>query len=521
MRPYRSIAGKDSKAAVYDALSGSYLFKISASAEIKSMRFSRDGTSIGIACRNKLKALTLWPGKPDFSEEHLLNDGDELYTKKLKKGANCLDFSPCGTMVVVGCDDTKVRILRPGAGRVCYQKRSEGRVFSGSVSNDGKMFAFVSSEDADIPNGKKMVEVIDIYSGRAIRQIPGNKFRLINGVVLAAYSEVEYPEAMTDFNNPEVMGVVKSRTELIIFCGGLRTTEHKPKHKGFVSIRRTSDWKECFLLKFPQECRALCANESLICIAMEKHVEILKFKDLWTHFKENEGTTILMPKAPVEKEENTEFYVKDEHAQPEYESPRREGEEGEELLFPMTYSHSTLKDLIMSVDLCVHETKDSANSTHKSTLVVFGGLDSTARVLELHLDRFANVTDYDSDHDLSLDGNNREGNVDIRSPHQLHDSRAKWSVCADKFRPIERQGRIRATNFNHKGDLLAVGGMDYKVGLYEVNFALSLILLHYILHIIHRALQLTLPTRLTFLIFRRNTDICLTPSKRATPSSTR
>ena len=100
VRPYRSIAGKDSKAAVYDALSGSYLFKISASAEIKSMRFSRDGTSIGIACRNKLKALTLWPGKPDFSEEHLLNDGDELYTKKLKKGANCLDFSPCGTMVV-------------------------------------------------------------------------------------------------------------------------------------------------------------------------------------------------------------------------------------------------------------------------------------------------------------------------------------------------------------------------------------------------------------------------------------
>lgn len=464
-----SIAGKDSIAAVYDVLSGSSLFKISASAEVKAMRFSRDGSLIGIGCRNRKAALTLWPGRPDSSERRRLNDGYGLYTKQLQKGANCLDFSPCGTKIVVGCDDTKVRIVRPGTGRVCYQKRSEGRVFSGSVSKDGRMFAFVSSEDADITNAKKMVEVIDIYSGRAIRQIPGNKFRLINGVVLAAYLEVEYPEAMTDFNNPEVMGVVKSRTELIIFCGGLNTTEHKPKHKGFVSIRRTSDWKECFLLKFPQECRALCANESLICIAMEKHVEILKFKDLWAHFKENEGTTILMPKAPVETEENTEFYVKGEHAQPEYESSRREGEEGEELLFPITYSHSTLKDLIMSVDLCVHETKDSANFPHKSTLVVFGGLDGTARVLELHLDRFANVTDYDSDHDLSLDGNNQEGNVDIRSPHQLHDSRAKWSVCADKFQPIERPGRVRATKFSHDGSILAVGGMDRKIGVYEVS----------------------------------------------------
>ena len=66
---------------------------------------------------------------------------------------------------------------------------------------------------------------------------------------------------------------------------------------------------------------------NLICIAMEKHVEILKFKDLWTHFKENEGTTILVPKAPVEKEENTEFYVKDEHTT-RVQIATREGEEG-------------------------------------------------------------------------------------------------------------------------------------------------------------------------------------------------
>lgn len=114
------------------------MFQISASAEIKAMRFSKDGSLIGIGCRNKLRALTLWPGKLDFSEEHLLSDGDEVFTKKLQKGVSCLDFSPCGTKVVVGYNDSRVRVLTPGTGRVCYKKQSEGRIFSGSISTDGK-----------------------------------------------------------------------------------------------------------------------------------------------------------------------------------------------------------------------------------------------------------------------------------------------------------------------------------------------------------------------------------------------
>ena len=76
------------------------------------MRFSRDGTSI-ISVR-QLKALTL-TRQADFSES-TLNDSDGS-PRSFRRG-ELSDFSPCGTMVVVGYNDTKVRILRPGAGRV-------------------------------------------------------------------------------------------------------------------------------------------------------------------------------------------------------------------------------------------------------------------------------------------------------------------------------------------------------------------------------------------------------------------